>query len=258
MKYSYKKTNLRPYSHWGITQKISNFSISEILLNSLSANKVILSLDESCFSIEQKSEYGYSKLGERCYKAGQQRGLKVHFMVSLINSRIFSFQLRKGPYNQFAFLGFLIQTSQHIINMDPDFARSVVIYMDQAALHSSALVKKFLKVQQFTTVFNSSGFSDLMPVENIHGYIKSCLKEMANPSLYFSLHKNSDKIAENIHKIIASIYTKTVIFCHLRVLEFVEKSLRDMTKICKNFINNSEPISCVLPHKRSLEEAKMY
>jgi len=188
--YTYKRTRLKPNICWGYGSKIGNFLIVEQLICNFNLNRFYVYIDESNFFVNQQKGFSWSARRQRAEKAGNKRGLKVHYILATSSDKIFALQLRKGPFNTASFIVFLSELAEHLKKFGDQFVCNTIFMVDQAPFHCSNFAMEFLKKQQYSTLFNLPGFSDLMPVENVHTYLKANLKKLQNHSLYcFPLRK---------------------------------------------------------------------
>eukprot|EP01022_Parablepharisma_sp_SALTPOND_P015272 TRINITY_DN2143_c0_g1_i1.p1 TRINITY_DN2143_c0_g1~~TRINITY_DN2143_c0_g1_i1.p1 ORF type:complete len:283 (-),score=-21.52 TRINITY_DN2143_c0_g1_i1:123-869(-) len=174
--YSFKRNHFKMRVAFEPEQTIVRYKVCLQLIEYFKQGKNIIYMDETGFHLGIQREYSYSKKGEHPFRIKPGYSEKRNVMMAITNEKVFAYNIRTKGHNEHSFIGFIIDLTQRICQLGPDCVSNVVLYMDNAPFHTSALAKKLLSILPFPVVMGPPYTSDYNGAETIFSIIKRRFK----------------------------------------------------------------------------------
>jgi transposase len=142
----------------------------------IAQRKNVIFLDETGFNLGISREYSYAPMGVSPSRLQRTNPQRMNMIMAITEDQIIAYQLRNGAFNEIAFIGFLIAITDHVRNLQRQFWKDTVLFMDNAAFHRSSLAMRLYKILPFTVVFNAPYNPYINPIERVFGIIKRRIK----------------------------------------------------------------------------------
>eukprot|EP01022_Parablepharisma_sp_SALTPOND_P030517 TRINITY_DN7646_c0_g1_i1.p2 TRINITY_DN7646_c0_g1~~TRINITY_DN7646_c0_g1_i1.p2 ORF type:complete len:174 (-),score=4.19 TRINITY_DN7646_c0_g1_i1:28-471(-) len=136
-------------------------------------------------------EYSYSKRGVPAYRTNQNVPHQLNMIMAMTNKNVFAYQIRNGTFNEIAFIAFIISLTQKIFDMGIDYAKTVVLFMDNVSFHRSELVMNLFNILPFKVLYNGIYWHNAHAIEFAFGIIKGKLKKTYSRVMYIQFSLNN-------------------------------------------------------------------
>jgi transposase len=181
--YSYKKAQRKvmPYTDKELENKKINLNntITKI------TRKNIISIDQMAVYIDEKSNNGWSKIGEKCIvKAKKIKGKRYTLCMAMSNKKIIHYNLCEASMDSNKFNIFVTDLIKKINTEKKS------LFLDNATIHKNKKLKEIIKEKKLNVVYNIAYKSEFNPIEYVNNMIRN------------RLHNNENGTIEELHKII--------------------------------------------------------
>ena len=164
----------------------------------------IISIDETSFDTNIRSEYGWSVKGKRLKINNFIKKRTRYTLISAIsNKKVLCNMIIKGAADAHNFKNFIKQV--HVKVQDGN------LLMDNARIHHSKIVKTYIDNTCLKTLYNVAYTPELNPIEQMFSKLKYMVKKKRN---------NSTKLIENISVALTKITEKDIQWFYKNSFDF--------------------------------------
>jgi transposase len=164
--------------------------------------KSIISIDETGIDTHIHHLYGWSEQGKRikCIKNISRKRLSILCAISI--NKIIHYKIVNGTINAKIFKDFLIKLEFHkkITNK--------YLFLDNARIHHSKLVKEYMKLSSNKIIFNAPYSPEYNPIELLFSKLKHLIRKKSNNYIFDKLIKNIKLSFKKIKKVDINNYYK--------------------------------------------------
>jgi len=161
------------------------------IIKTMNKNNII-SVDETSIDTHISADYGWSKKGDNINETKKTKRIRYTVISAISNNNVIYNKYIKGSANAETFLQFIKELKKRIIN-------DSYILLDNARIHHSKIVNKYIKENNINFIFNVPYCPEFNPIEKVFSQIKHILKTKKNnqKELLTNIKKSFNKVTGN-------------------------------------------------------------
>lgn len=181
--YRFKRNKYKAPEAFGVGQQLMELEVARQVLRYIGEERIIIAIDETNINIGMNKEYSYCRSASRPYRCKKRIPQRLHLCMAITERGIFGYQLSRCSFNSHSFCNFLIKILERLYICE-DYARNVVLFIDQASIHTAKITLKLFRLLHCEVLFNGVGCSDFLPIESVFSVIKKSMKTVYCSEMY--------------------------------------------------------------------------
>eukprot|EP01022_Parablepharisma_sp_SALTPOND_P022461 TRINITY_DN456_c0_g1_i21.p1 TRINITY_DN456_c0_g1~~TRINITY_DN456_c0_g1_i21.p1 ORF type:complete len:549 (-),score=10.22 TRINITY_DN456_c0_g1_i21:541-2187(-) len=241
--YSFKRNHFKMSAAVAPEQVIARYKVCLKLLEYFRQGKIVICMDETGFHLGVQREYSYCKKGSHPFRVKPGYSEKRNVMMAVTNEKVFAYNIRAKGHNEHSFIGFIIDITQRICQLGPDCVSNVVLFMDNAPFHTSALAKKLLSILPFPVLMNAVCSSDYNGCETVFSILKRRFKAKNCTKMQgFCMREcRREAVGVEVFNIAKSIESTVFLKCYIRTLHFIEQGIKEIAHFSQGKLVCTQP-----------------
>ena len=201
LKYSYKKTAIKPIDLNKPLYKKMSFVFLKIILRAVKLNFNIIYIDESNFRIKQPNFKTWIKYGDQA-NIGSKKNGKINFLLALSAHKVINYKFTKLNTDTKLFKNFFIET---ILKLDDNEKKNSLFVMDNHVSHIGKQITDLVLKYKLKILYCVPYESCFNAIELSFRFIKNKIYK----NIYFNIKSiesdvkliiNSDKFEKSLYK----------------------------------------------------------